>query len=827
MTTTEALVTEPAPPASGVWVVENEMHRHRRPLPGPERGAVPVFPPGQEPRPVTEGWPQTALSRAEVEAHAASFAGGSAKAVKVRMVGVRRVLDWLEADPGASWQQRWCASGADSAGRAWVDLVPLGTGSRGGGTARLDTIRAGLFPLLLGQVVRPSMAWLLDQNFSQTLARGFAVIDPDGLAALKRASEAEHRVGGRFDRVVNVLGRILIHKGGPLAAVTAGDCAEYWWVRRDLGKEMSEGGLYYSLLFEMGTFGPDAPPSLTAATRRGPLSCAELIDRYAIACEPIRDLLVDYLAARQPSVDHTSLSNIASHLGRLFWKDLELHHPGIDSLRLSPEMVAGWKERLQTISAGPGAGKRREVPENTLMAVRSFYADLAHWGIEDPIRFGRFVAPCPVRASEVSFKKRRKHRKAAMDQRTRTLAPVLSVLVRVVADERDDTLACLAGASAAVDGEHFEVAGRRYRRVMSVKPSAQVYAISETSGRRHDLTFEEDRAFWAWAVVEVLRHTGVRIEEMLELSRHSFCAYTLPTTGEVVPMLQVAPSKTDSERLLLVSPELGEVLAAMIERVRGERPTIPLVGLWDSFEKQWSPRMPFLFQHPIGGMNKPITRRFVSGALDRAMAKAGLTDPSGVPLRFTPHDFRRIFATEALRAGLPPHIAAKILGHVDLNTTLGYAAVYPEDVITHHRAFVARRRALRPSEEYRDLSPEEWDEFLTHFELRKVELGVCTRDFGTPCVHEHACIRCPALRPDPAQQGRLEEILANLRDRMSEAEEQGWRGEIAGLEVSIAAAEAKLASMLQLAARHETTFLGMPDFRPSAGRVTRSTTLRS
>ena len=70
----------------------------------------------------------------------------------------------------------------------------------------------------------------------------------------------------------------------------------------------------------------------------------------------------------------------------------------------------------------------------------------------------------------------------------------------------------------------------------------------------------------------MLRHTGVRIEEMLELTHHSFCAYTLPTTGEAVPMLQVAPSKTDSERLLLVSPELGEVLAEVINRVRGTAP---------------------------------------------------------------------------------------------------------------------------------------------------------------------------------------------------------------------------------------------------------------
>jgi hypothetical protein len=52
-----------------------------------------------------------------------------------------------------------------------------------------------------------------------------------------------------------------------------------------------------------------------------------------------------------------------------------------------------------------------------------------------------------------------------------------------------------------------------------------------------------------------------------------------------------------------------------------------------------------------------------------------------------------------------------------------YAAIYPEDMIAHHRAFIARRRAERPSEEYRDFIAAEWDDFLAHFELRKVALG--------------------------------------------------------------------------------------------------------
>jgi hypothetical protein len=61
-------------------------------------------------------------------------------------------------------------------------------------------------------------------------------------------------------------------------------------------------------------------------------------------------------------------------------------------------------------------------------------------------------------------------------------------------------------------------------------------------------------------------------------------------------------------------------------------------------------------------------------------------------------------------------------------------------------------------------------------------------------------------------------VRASLLARLAEAHEQGAGGEIAGLEVSIAAAGQKLAAMGQMAARHEVTHLGMPDFRPSTGR---------
>lgn len=55
---------------------------------------------------------------------------------------------------------------------------------------------------------------------------------------------------------------------------------------------------------------------------------------------------------------------------------------------------------------------------------------------------------------------------------------------------------------------------------------------------------------------------------MLETSHHSITQYKLSSTGELVPLLQIAPSKTAEERALLVISELADVLSAIVWRVR-------------------------------------------------------------------------------------------------------------------------------------------------------------------------------------------------------------------------------------------------------------------
>ena len=273
-------------------------------------------------------------------------------------------------------------------------------------------------------------------------------------------------------------------------------------------------------------------------------------------------------------------------------------------------------------------------------------------------------------------------------------------------------------------------------------------------------------------------------------------------------MLQITPSKTDKERLLVSSPELAGVFAEIIALVRDGHEQIPLLSRYDHAERLHSPPLPFLFQRRWGLINIGITHMRIKSLLEELVEAANITNTDGTAAHFRPHVFRRIFATEAVSQGLPVHITAKILGHESLDTTQTYVAVYDQDVIDHHRAFLTRRRATRPSEEYREPTESEWDEFLGHFVARTLELGTCGRAYGTGCQHEHACIRCPMLRPDPAQQMRLETIITSLHGRIAEATERGWIGDVDGLTVSLAAAQQKLIQMQRTA-----TNLGLPSFR--------------
>ena len=123
---------------------------------------------------------------------------------------------------------------------------------------------------------------------------------------------------------------------------------------------------------------------------------------------------------------------------------------------------------------------------------------------------------------------------------------------------------------------------------------------------------------------------------------------------------------------MVISPEVADVLAAIIGRVRDDTGAVPLVIAYDVHECEFTPPMPVLFQRQIGIEHRPIPIHGIRALLNAALAGTGLTGASGNPLTFTPHDFRRLFITEAMLNGMPPHIAQLVAGHAGISTTMGY-----------------------------------------------------------------------------------------------------------------------------------------------------------
>lgn len=713
-----------------------------------------------------------------------------------RVAAVGHVLRWLDGFPGTTWEERWLASGMDQAPREGLKELSV----------RLSVAQgylcSGLSALVRARLIRPSYEWMFSaKNWNQNQARGslsfLEVSEPVETARLRALPEYQRGHDLIRRNAENAIARILVRTGKRISQLTGDDVLAYSHIARSRGHAKEH--LAWELLVALGPLAGE-PPTLRAAWHASVSSrrhtVKTLVERYRIPESGVRSLLIDYLEELKPNMDYGSLEGIAYRLVRLFWAEVIDINPDQKDLRLAPEVAAQWRERVHRTLMG----RPRNDTASTYFAIRALYRDIAEWSHDQPERWAVWVAPTPFpRTESRSVSKQRKHVQARMQQRTRSLTPMLPGFMRSATALRERGTALLAATLSASHGQVYSVEGVTYRRhdPPVLKPSntrarvwAEVIAADEGCvpptrvGKKTDVTAVEADGFWGWAVASTLKETGIRLEELQELTQLSLRHYVAPTTNTIVPLLHIVPSKTDQERLVPMSPELVKVLVDVQRRARGMGQAVPLSVRYDPNEKTFSDPLPHLFARLVGPTQNVLSHTYISRVLNAIAAHGNLTD-AGTPVTFTPHDFRRLFATELVGTGLPLHIVSTLLGHLNLETTRGYTAVFPEHVIQAHHAFIERRRQARPDYELRPASAEEWKEFEQHFLLRKVALGTCHRPYATPCVHEHACVKCRFLQVDPSQTGRLEIMTENAEQRLTEAREHQWLGEVSALEDSL------------------------------------------
>ncbi|MFF8914339.1 hypothetical protein ACF08M_13710 [Streptomyces sp. NPDC015032] len=215
------------------------------------------------------------------------------------------------------------------------------------------------------------------------------------------------------------------------------------------------------------------------------------VDRYRIRCKPVRDLIVDYLRERQPSLDFAGLDAISRTLAGLIRARIESLAPGIDSLRLPPVAARAWKDDLKVKkrTAVGSDGKSAEVSSPRLdakdehMRVRAFYLDIPQWAAEEPARRGPWAVPCPISDDEIHKAEEFKRRKARMDQRTRERFPVLPILVSTTERRRREAAGLLQAAGDPGPGALIPATGGALRRAIAPKAAGHLSWVEVACGR--------------------------------------------------------------------------------------------------------------------------------------------------------------------------------------------------------------------------------------------------------------------------------------------------------------------------------------------------------
>lgn len=716
--------------------------------------------------------------------------GGPAPSTRHKVrVSMREFLAFLAEFPGDTWQKRWDAADLNQPGRPVGEVADREELHQ----RRLNRGAGEAFAMRL---IQPTLLAFRSYQFFY-YARWFRAIAQDSLL-----EECCERIWqrplsrGRLNTAVAEVCCALTVFGIDLRDLTPEALLYFSLQGRQHGVTMGSvpahgafgGTVLWPVLHEMGIFPKMAPTTLRGAITVGQRPIADLVDDHQLTNTPVRNLLVDYLTRRSVTMDYNSLQHLTSYLVPLFWKIIEEINPDQTDLRLDDEVVHAWRTRIAT---RPDGHPRQQL-DAVLLGVRSLYLDLHSWAAAEPERWAHWVAPCPVRDDEFrAANRRRRRQKERIAARTRERQPLIPVLSAAVTDRWHELRTLLEAAQAVNLGKPFVHAGVQYQRTTSnheiernTRRNPPVRVINRDTGQLIRLTHDENQAFWEWAVIETLRLSGVRVEELSELTHLSVRNYQRPN-GEVVALLVIAPSKSDHERVIPMSAELFHVIAQVIRRHLRNHGTVPIAARYDLHEKVWQDPLPYLFQGMFGAAHRAFSTSTLWKIIRRAVDRIVPAHPEFQGLQLSPHDLRRHFATELVNGGLPIHIGAALLGHVDIQTTRGYVAVFEEQIVARYQEFLDRRRAQRPETEYQPVDDDEWSEFQQHFGRRRVELGTCGRPYGTPCQHEHACLRCPMLSVDPRMLERLDELETDLMVRRKRANEENWLGEVEGIDLTL------------------------------------------
>jgi site-specific recombinase XerD len=268
---------------------------------------------------------------------------------------------------------------------------------------------------------------------------------------------------------------------------------------------------------------------------------------------------------------------------------------------------------------------------------------------------------------------------------------------------------------------------------------------------------------FARVAVTVLRHTGLRIGELLDLELGSVHDY-----GPAGSWLKVPLGKLATERMV---PLDATALAALDQWTgqRGPSRALP--------HPRTGTVTDFLFTNH--GRRLGPTR--IRNGLISASTVAGLRGADGSDLVVTPHQLRHTWATELANAGMSLQALMALLGHATAQMTVRYATLAsPTLRVAYDDAVGKMRRQLTLTPVGRPIVPDKVAWLNSEMIKTRVAHGYCSRhESAGACSYANICENCANFTTGPEFTDALAEQLDDIQALKADAEQRGWDGEAA------------------------------------------------
>jgi site-specific recombinase XerD len=514
-------------------------------------------------------------------------------------------------------------------------------------------------------------------------------------------------------------------------------------------------------LCDLGVFKRSPRRGTTRHHARPPRTIEELVT--ARVPEPFRAVTTLYMTTYAQRIS-SNYSTVRTKIRSLayFWTYLREQHPEITECRhIQPHQARGFVPwALATARTVQRSTRTKGTADRTtsydwLVDVRSFFTDLCTWGTE---------AGSP-------------------------LTPHMPQAVPLTSHDLG------SGGFAAA---RARTAARMTATVMDLNreiPNIRAFALRRWHEATQELTAnpddpaavraERDR-FWDWALLELLLTSGLRVEEASELTTLDVLKRALPD-GQIYYLLHIKPSKYDRARVIPIGDGLGRVIAEIIKHVKAfyHREVVPACDRRDNTAKTPLPRAPYLLQgagHPSAMSTQTIRQR-----LQELSIAAGATHADGTPLRLSPHDCRRVFATEHLNNNTPVHVIAALLGHAALDTVMIYAKLYPDTLVEGYRASMRGLYTnIYDTDALRAPTAEEWTAFAASCNLRDMGTHICALPAGEHCSRGLVCLGCTHAQPKKSAAPIFRRMIASHGRALAKARAHGEpAGQLAARELEL------------------------------------------